>query len=550
MANRYQGQRSKHYAQIKDTKAISWASDTQREAFEFGPSPICASGGWGAGKSVIFCLKVLYLATIFPKSRWVIGRRRWVELQKTTMATFFKFCPPQAYYPYGRRNDNEKVLELNNGSVIYWMYFDDPEIATVIRGLEVNGVFLDQAEEIQEDIFELLLPRIGRWDGAEVPESTLAMYDEWDWWRPDGSPDVPPWMMLAVNPDTEIHWIYRKFHPDSPDHFESPGSDPITGEVIPSYHDQGYRMLTMVSDDNKFVNKASIQALKKRDEGFQRRFRYGIWGIPEGQIHNVPRESIIPGDSEFVDRLLRTCTLHRSYDHGESSASCCIWWATDRHGNIFAYREYYASNQLIGFHRARITEMSRNESYSLNLADPSIWDQESQHKGGVWSVYDEYTDCTVHPRDTALFWMKADNNEFGTRDRINQYLQIDPDRVHPYTGVKGAPRLYFIEKSDTYPLGLYRVLQQVRSQRRLKVGMELGRPIFSDERDTDITDHGYDPVRYFIASRPPVAKETRTVARPGSFAAVLRRIKAFKRAGGHAKLARLAQLETQRRYGT
>jgi hypothetical protein len=46
-------------------------------------------------------------------------------------------------------------------------------------------------------------------------------------------------------------------------------------------------------------------------------------------------------------------------------------------------------------------------------------------------------------------------------------------------------------------------LKQTRNQRRVKIGTDLGHPIFSDERDPDITDHGYDPVRYMIASRPP-----------------------------------------------
>ena len=50
-----------------------------------------------------------------------------------------------------------------------------------------------------------------------------------------------------------------------------------------------------------------------------------------------------------------------------------------------------------------------------------------------------------------------------------------------------------------------------RAQRRLKVGSDLGKPIFSDERDPGIVDHGYDVLRYAIAARPvvPTTKSNR-----------------------------------------
>jgi len=485
----------------------------------------------------------LWLADVFPGSRWVIGRRRWTELQKTTMQTFFKLCPPAAYHPFGRRADTEKILRLNNGSEIYWLYFDDPEVATVIRGLEINGVFLDQAEELSEEVFDLLSSRLGRWDQAKIPKwLTEECTGE------DGRVSVPPFMIIACNPDNELHWIYRRFHPESPDHDRSPGLDPNTAEPLPSYKEQGYRMITMSSDSNKFLAKAALKQLMTQDESFQKRYRRGEWGIPEGQIHEISQLSILDGDPGFVQQLLSECTLHRTFDHGDTAPTCCVWWAVDKFGNVFAYREYYAALPFISTHRHAIAQLSgvfteRPESYMRQLADPSIFRKE-QHKGDLWSVADEYADVSMGDKRTAIFWEKADNDEMGTRNRINEYLRIDPNRKHPVTGKLGAPRLYFIRKTDRYPLGVENLSLQTNAQRREKVGTHLGKPIFSEERVDTIPDHAYDTLRYFIASRAPGFIEVSKQAPAGSFNAVKAAMVAARKGGLHKQLARRARLDS------
>jgi hypothetical protein len=75
--------------------------------------------------------------------------------------------------------------------------------------LEINWFLGDQAEEDpehMEDIFDLLLGRLGRWDPAEVPPELLA-YEErrtgrsWAYRHPTtAKPIPPPYAMLASNP--------------------------------------------------------------------------------------------------------------------------------------------------------------------------------------------------------------------------------------------------------------------------------------------------------------------------------------------------------------
>jgi hypothetical protein len=43
-----------------------------------------------------------------------------------------------------------------------------------------------------------------------------------------------------------------------------------------------------------------------------------------------------------------------------------------------------------------------------------------------------------------------------------------------------AARLFFVKSNDTYPNGVQHILRETRAQRRVKVGTDLGEPIFRD----------------------------------------------------------------------
>lgn len=506
------------------TTTIQWASPVQQHAFEYGPYPMCMSGGWGSGKTFAGCLKALWLSDTFPKNRGIIARKVAKELRQTTMATFFKICPPSAYkYNLGARNDNDGLLRLNNGSEILWLHLDNPETEGIIKGLEINWFLIDQAEENperMEELFDMLLGRLGRWDQTEVPawllEREAAAGRPWQYTHPTTKePGPPPYAMLACNPDTELHWIYRRFHPES-------------AAFHDTFEKRGYRMFDMPSLENQFLTDTNRQQLLDHDESFVNRYVLGKWGLPEGAIHTVHQESLVEGSYELLHYLRQTCTLHRILDHGDSAPTCCLWAAVDRNGNVFVYREYYLPNALISTHRENITALSEYETYAFNLADPSIFHKEMQKFGGRWSVSDEYSDSREHAASTALFWSPADNNELGTRNRVNEYLRVDPARVHPISRTLGSPRLFFVKANSQYPQGCVHAIAQTRAQRREKIGTDLGRPLFSDERDESITDHAYDCVRYLIASRPPVYVQDGQHAAPGTFLGEAARMDRFK----------------------
>jgi hypothetical protein len=499
------------------TEAIRWASPQQEEAFHWGPSPLCLSGGFGSGKTHGACLRAIHISDLFPFNRGVIARRVGKELRATTMSTFFKILPPSAYAQKfgGRRNDSEGYLRLaRSQSEILFLHLENSEISSILKGLEINWFVWDQAEENPEggeEIFDTMVSRLGRWTKTEVPqwlvdEHVRTTGTPWPYYYPGTTrPQPPSYATIVCNPDVETHWIYRRFHPESEE----------SGEYREK---RGYHFIHMPSDSNEFLSDINKQLLYTQDAAFVRRNALGLWGLPAGAIHHIDKRSLVPGSPELLAHLRQTCTLHRSMDHGDSAPTCCLWWAVDRAGNVICLREYYQPNALISTHRKNITELSEFESYDFNLADPSIFNTTMQSaKKGKFSVADEYRDVVEQPAHTALFWTAGDNNELGTRNRINEYLRVDETRVHPFTQAVGAPRLFFLTPTPDYPQGCVHVLRQTRGQRREKVGTELGRPIFSDERDPDVPDHAYDCLRYFIASRPPLAVALGPTAGPNTF---------------------------------
>lgn len=468
-----------------------------------------------SGKTWLLCLKAIWLATTYPRNRGIIARAVGRELRETTMSTFYRVCPPKLYdrRKGGRRNDQNGQVRFTNGSEILFIHLEDPETQGVIRGLDLSYFVLDQAEEqpdVMEEIFDMLLGRMGRWDVAEVPQWLVdrekAAGREWPFRHAETGKPVPPsYAMIACNPDAETHWIYRRFHPDSHEH-----------QTL--YKQRGYKMFEFDSLENRFLADVNKEFLLQHDDAFVRRNVHGRWGIPEGTIHVIDPLSIVPGSPDVLEFIRRTCLLFRVLDHGDSAPTACGWFAINESGDLILFREYYLGNALISTHRRNIADLSAGERYEQDLADPSIFTKLPQKKGGRWSVADEWGDVTEQPRETAVFWQPAENNELGTRNRINERLKIDPEHIHPFTKQRGAPRLYFVQVSDSYPQGCYHAIRETRAQRRVKIGTDLGKAIFSDERDPNVVDHAHDLIRYGVAAHP-MAPTIRQVAEPGTFEA-------------------------------
>lgn len=494
-----------------DIKLSFW-NDYQREFFQNSKRNGCFSGGFGNGKTYGGCQKKVFLLFTFDNYRVTIVRKAYSDLKKTTMQTFFKLIPGGIEGQLvTRHSEQEGVTDFINGSRVYWLHSDKFDEGT-LKGLETNSVLIDQAEELEEGIYLVLDARIGRWDQARVPQYLLNMCPDWPIHPKTGRYLVPNYMSVLCNPDHVLHWIYQRYHPESP--FLQPD----------------HYFINAPTDPNSYDPQTYAQMLK-RDPEWVAKYVNGEWGISESQIHNVRPESILKDvPPDFLREVLKKGALYRILDHGDASPTCCLWAACYKGYYIF-YREYYMPYEIITNHRRNISDLSpQGEYYCGDYADPSIFYQESQKNGGFWSVADEYMD-TSETDAPPLIWLPADNNEFANRNRINEALKPDPNLKHPIYGTSPAPRVYFIARTEDYPQGCLQAIQQTKMQRRQKLGTFNGRDVYSDERAKSVEDHAYDNVRYFFSIHGASPLEAKRPAPAGSFNSIRNSIKKMKKLG-------------------
>lgn len=435
------------------------------------------SGGFNNGKTWVGCFKSLNLLNIFPCYKLIIGRQKYTDLKRTTMQTFFKMLPSELIETH---NEQDGFTVLKNTSMINWLHLDNVDENT-LRGIEPNSILIDQAEETEEKVYDVLDARLGRWDGVIVPVAMLEMHEKifkqpWPT-NKYGKYIVPSYFMLLTNPDTEFHYIYRKYHPESP-------------ERVPGYfYTEGAWQRDLGSEE-------SYDQALGRDAEWVDKYVLGKWGSSQSAIHFLRKDSLLEATPELLDEIKNKGNLFRVLDHGDTAPTCCLWVASYNGVYIF-YREYYVASKLISYHRRAITDLSEGEKYSGNYADPQIFKKQAQKQGGFWSVSDEYRDSDLEAPE--LYWTAADNNEFATRNRINELLLSSNRFRHPITKESPAPGIYFIKASAAYAEGCREAIKQLGAQRKKFLGTVNGKSQYADDRDDSIPDHAYDCIRYFVA---------------------------------------------------
>lgn len=161
-------------------------------------------GPLGSGKSVTCCMEILikaYAQEPSPdgvrRSRWVIIRNSYRELQDTTIRTFFDWIPSSL----GTFKQVDMIWRLKeymaDGTVldleVLFRALDKPNDAKKLLSLELTGAFINEAREIPKQIFDMVQGRVGRYPKIA-----------------DGG---PTWygVIMDTNPCDSDHWWYSYF---------------------------------------------------------------------------------------------------------------------------------------------------------------------------------------------------------------------------------------------------------------------------------------------------------------------------------------------------
>ena len=180
---------------------------------------------WGCltirgGKTYWGLLTIFSLCFKYPNSRWLVLRESVPTIQKTLLKTFNELLD-QGFRQYVTDwNGSTLTLTFYNKSQIIIMsesYEQDKELNR-FRGLEINGAFIDEINEIQEVTFNKVVERSGAWFHSDAPSKIIAscnptqnwvksrFYDNWvNDTLPDGTAYVPS--KITDNPNVPQEYI-------------------------------------------------------------------------------------------------------------------------------------------------------------------------------------------------------------------------------------------------------------------------------------------------------------------------------------------------------
>jgi len=184
--------------QLSSTGAITVRpTHKQREAFRACETNkiILYGGAIRGGKSYFLVLYAFTIAFKYPRSRWLFLRETLPTLKRTLLVTFNEFIQNGFGQYIKDFNQQSMTVTLTNGSQFIFMAegFDTDKELNRFRGLEINGAFIDEANEIQEVTFDKVIERSGSWFHSKGCPSKIVMtanptngwlkdriYDKWE----------------------------------------------------------------------------------------------------------------------------------------------------------------------------------------------------------------------------------------------------------------------------------------------------------------------------------------------------------------------------------
>lgn len=317
-------------------------------------------GAIRGGKSSLAIILAQTLCKVYPRSRWAIIRKDLPTLKRNIIPTFEKFRIRQFMDPV---NFAWWTATARNGSQIIF-FPESAEGDTDLdrwKGLEVNGFFPDEANELQEQSWHKMIERAGSWV------------------VPDGGVQPPPLILPTFNPSAG--WVKRVFY------------DPWkNGTLQAPYY---FQMATIA--DNPHLPLEYIESLKAMPTREYKRFVEGDWSFISGTFfdeltadtHLTKSFRLNIPQCEWM-KLPDWWSYWASYDWGFRHPAVCMAFAKDGDGQTYLL-------ETVKMHRLSDAEQAQKIKESLParcltnvLAGHDAFNVRQAHATAVETVADTF----------------------------------------------------------------------------------------------------------------------------------------------------------------
>ena len=298
-------------------------------------------GAAGGGKSYGQLIDAMIFALRYPKSKQLILRRTYAELEKSLIRESLSLYPRELY----RYHTQSHVGRFANGSIIDFGYCAVESDVYQYQSAEYDVVRFDELTHFTEFQYTYLISRVR------------------------GANGYPKQVKSSTNPGGIGHaWVKSRF--------VLPAAAGTRFEC-----DSGSRIfIPSLVDDNRFLMEKDArykERLAALPDLQRRALLDGDWDVFEGQYFaefsrasHVCEPFIIP----------RTWRRYRALDYGLDRLAC-LFIALSPEGDAYVYREICESNLIISEAVARILQATpKEEKIYATLAPPDLWHR-SQESG-------------------------------------------------------------------------------------------------------------------------------------------------------------------------
>lgn len=377
------------------------------EAFEtlFG-------GAAGGGKSYGQLVDALLYALQYPKSKQLILRKTFPELEKSLIRVSLEFYPREV----ATYNTSKHIWNFKNGSIIEFAYCESENDVYKYQSAEYDVIRFDELTHFTETMYTYLISRCR------------------------GTNNYPKRIKSSTNPGGVGHsWVKERFidlgEPNKVHEVKLENGKTTTRIFIPSLVQDN---LFMMEADPEYVDRLELLPEKEKQA-----LLYGDWDIFDGQFF-----------SEF-NRNIHVCTpfeipkdwrIYRTRDYGLDMLAC-YWIAMDYKMNIYIYKELYESNLIVSEAARRINEMT-TEKIAIDYAPGDLWNRNRDTGKSTADIFAE----------NGQYLTKADNNRIQGWLSVHEWLKVFTDeqgqetsKLHIFSNCKNLirtlPAVQFDEKN-------------------------------------------------------------------------------------------------------
>ncbi len=334
-------------------------------------------GAAGGGKSYGQIVDALLFALKYPKSKQLILRRTFPELDKSIIRAALALYP-QGVYKY---NSSSHLMSFQNGSIIDFGYCDSENDVFRYQSAEYDIIRFDELTHFTEQMYVYLISRVR------------------------GANDFPKQVKSSTNPGGVGHtWVKSRF------------IDLGAADTPHKTHSGTRIFLPSKVQDNKFLMDSDpgyVKRLQNLSDRDRRALLYGDWDIFEGQyftewdraVHVVPPFPLPENWRRYF-----------AMDYGLDMLAG-YWIAVDDQERAYVYREVYESGLIISEAAQEIVRHNGDDCVYAYIAPPDLWNRRQDTGRSAAEIF----------TDSGVPLVRAVNDRVQGWMDLKEWLRPQPD---------------------------------------------------------------------------------------------------------------------------